>query len=173
MKWAKCWSFSFSINPSNEYSGLICFKIDWFDLLAVQRTFRSLLQHHSSKTWILWCSAFFNSPVLTTVRDHWENHSGLLSLLFNKFQHIIYVCHCFPAKKQASSDFTAAVTICSDFGAKKRKSVTTSTSSLLFAMKYGARGHDLSFLNSLKPALSLSSFTLIERFFSSPFTFCH
>ena len=56
---AKYWSFSFSISPSNEYSGLISFRIDWFDLLAVQRTRKSLLQHHSLKASILWCSAFF------------------------------------------------------------------------------------------------------------------
>ena len=57
--WPKYWSFSFSISPSNEYSGLISFRIHWFDLLAVQGTFKSLLQHHSSKTSILQCSAFF------------------------------------------------------------------------------------------------------------------
>ena len=57
--WPKYWSFSFSISPSNEYSGLISFRIDWFDLLAVQGTLKSLFQHHSSKLSILWCSAFF------------------------------------------------------------------------------------------------------------------
>ena len=59
IRWPKYWSFSFSISPSNEYSGLISFRIDWFDLLAVQKTLRSLLQHHSSKTSILQCSVFF------------------------------------------------------------------------------------------------------------------
>ena len=59
IKWQKYWSFSFSISPSNEYSGLISFRIDWFDLLAVQGNPKSLLQHHSSKAPILWCSAFF------------------------------------------------------------------------------------------------------------------
>ena len=59
IRWPKYWSFSFSISPSNEYSGLTSFRIDWFDLLAVQGTLRSLLQHHSSKASILWCSAFF------------------------------------------------------------------------------------------------------------------
>ena len=58
IRWPKYWSFSFSISPSNEYSGLISFRIDWFDL-AVQGSFKSLLQHHSSKAWILQCSAFF------------------------------------------------------------------------------------------------------------------
>ena len=59
IRWPKYWSFSFSISPSNEYSGLIAFRIDWFDLLAVQGTLKSLLQHHSSKAPFLWGSAFF------------------------------------------------------------------------------------------------------------------
>ena len=59
IKWPKYWSFNFSISPSKEYSGLISFRVDWFDLLAVQGTFKSLIQHHSSKASILWCSAFF------------------------------------------------------------------------------------------------------------------
>ena len=59
MRWPKYWSFSFSISPSSEHSGLISFRMDWFDLLAVQGTLKSLLQHHTSKASILWCSAFF------------------------------------------------------------------------------------------------------------------
>ena len=59
MRWPKYWSFSFSISPSKEHPGLISFRMDWLDLLAVQRTLKSLLQHHSSKASILWCSAFF------------------------------------------------------------------------------------------------------------------
>ena len=59
IRWRKYWSFSFSISPSNEYSGLISFRMDWLDLLAVQGTLKSLLQHHSSSASILWCSAFF------------------------------------------------------------------------------------------------------------------
>ena len=59
IRWLKYWSFSFSISPSNEYSGLITFRVDWFDLLAVQRPFKSLFQHHSSKISILWPSDFF------------------------------------------------------------------------------------------------------------------
>ena len=70
VRWLKCWSFSFSIRPSNEYSGLISFRIDWLDLLAVQETIKSLLQHHSSKPSILQCSAFFmvqlSHPYMTT-----------------------------------------------------------------------------------------------------------
>ena len=59
IRWPKYWNFSFSISPSNEYSGLISFRIDWFHLLVVQGTLKSLLQHHSSKASILWCSAVF------------------------------------------------------------------------------------------------------------------
>ena len=59
IRWPKYWGFSFSISPSNEYSGLISFRMDWLDLLAVQGTLKSLLQHHSSKASILWCSTFF------------------------------------------------------------------------------------------------------------------
>ena len=64
IRWPKYWSFSFSIGPSNEYPGLISFRIDWFDFLAVQGTLKSLLQHHSSKTSILWHSAFFMGQLL-------------------------------------------------------------------------------------------------------------
>ena len=74
IRWPKYWSFSFSISPSNEYSGLISFRMDWLDLLAVQRTLKSLFQHHSSKASILRCSAWFivqlSHPYMTT-----GNHS--------------------------------------------------------------------------------------------------
>ena len=70
IRWPKCWSFCFSISPSNEYPGLISFRMDWLDLLAVQGTLKSLLQHHSSKVSIFWCSAFFmaqlSHPYMTT-----------------------------------------------------------------------------------------------------------
>ena len=75
IRWPKYWSFSFSISPSNEYSGLISFRMDWLYLLAVQGTLKSLLQHHSSKASILWRSGFLHSPALTSIHDHWKNHS--------------------------------------------------------------------------------------------------
>ena len=74
IRWPKYWSFSFSISPFNEHSGLISFRMDWLDLLAVQRTLKSLLQHHSSKASILRHSAFFIVQ-LTSIHDHWKNHS--------------------------------------------------------------------------------------------------
>ena len=94
---AKYWNFSFSISPSNEYSRLFSFKIDWFDLLAVQGTLKSLLHHHSSKASILWCSAFFmvqlSHPYMTTgkaialIRRTFV--SKVMSLLFNMLSRLV------------------------------------------------------------------------------------
>ena len=75
MRWPKYWSFSFSISPSNEHPGLISFRMDWLDLLAVQGTLKSLLQHHSSKASILRHSSFLHSPTLASIHDHRKNHS--------------------------------------------------------------------------------------------------
>ena len=72
-RWPKYWSFSFSSHPSNEYSGLISFRMDWLDLLAVQGTLKSLLQHHSSKTSILQRLSFLHGPTLTSIHDYWKN----------------------------------------------------------------------------------------------------
>ena len=91
IRWPKYWSFSFSISPFSEYSGLISFKIDWFDFLAVQGTLKSLLQHHSSKASILWCSAFFmvqlSHPSMTTGKTtaltRMDLASKVMFLIFN------------------------------------------------------------------------------------------
>ena len=74
IRWPKYWSFSFNISPSNEYSGLISFKMDWLDLLAVQKTLKSLLQHHSSKSINSSALSFPYSPTLISIHDHWKNH---------------------------------------------------------------------------------------------------
>ena len=95
--WPKYWSFSFSTSPSNEYSGLISFRIDWFDLLAVQGTLKSLLQHHSSKASILWCPAFFmvqlshlyittGKTIALTIQTF---DSKVMSLLFNMLARLV------------------------------------------------------------------------------------
>ena len=97
IRWPKYWSFSFNISPSNEYSGLISFKIDWFDLLAVERTLQILLQHHSSKASILWCSAFFivqlSHPYVTTGKTIASTKrtfvSKVRSLLFNMLSMLV------------------------------------------------------------------------------------
>ena len=73
-RWPEYWSFSFNISPSNEHPGLISFRMDWLDLLAVHGTLKSLLQHHSSKASIL-PRCFLYSPTLTSIHDHWINHS--------------------------------------------------------------------------------------------------
>ena len=75
IRWPKYWSFSFSISPSNEYSGLISFRMDWLDLLAVQGTLKTLLQQHSSKASIFQHSAFFIVQLSQSIHDHWKNHS--------------------------------------------------------------------------------------------------
>ena len=75
MRWPKYWNFSFSISPSNEHPGLISFRMDGLDLLAVQGTFKSLLQHHNSKASILPVLSFLYSLTLTSIHEYWRNHS--------------------------------------------------------------------------------------------------
>ena len=72
IRWPKYWSISLSISPSSEYSGLISFRVDWFDLRAVEGTLKSLLQHHNSKASILWQLSFLYGPTLTSIHDHWK-----------------------------------------------------------------------------------------------------
>ena len=97
MRWPKYWSFSFSISPSNEYSELISFRMDWLDLLAVQGTLKSLLQHHSSKASILWRSALFtvqlSHPYMTTGKTialtRWTFVGKIMSLLLNMLSRLV------------------------------------------------------------------------------------
>ena len=96
-RWPKYWSFSFSTSPSNEHPGLISFRMDWLDLLAVQGTLNSLLQHHSSKTSIFWCSAFFtvwfSHPYMTTGKTialtRRTSVVKVMSLLFNMLSRLV------------------------------------------------------------------------------------
>ena len=97
MRWPKYLSFSFSISPSNEHLGLIYFRMDWLDLLAVQGTLKSLFQHHSSKAPILWCSAFFtvqlSHPYMTTGKSialtRWPVVGKIMSLLLNMLSRLV------------------------------------------------------------------------------------
>ena len=97
IRWPKYWSFSFSISPCNEYSGLISFSIHWLDLLAVQGTLKSLLQHHSSKASSLWHSAYFivqnSHPYMTTGKTialtRWTFVGKVMSLLFNMLSRLV------------------------------------------------------------------------------------
>ena len=131
IRWPKYWSFSFSISPSKNHPGLISFRMDWLDLLAVQGTLKSLLQHHSSKASILRCSAFFtiqlSHPYMTngktTALTRGTFVGKVISLLLNILSRLVIAF--LPRSK--CLHFMAAVTICSDFGAPKIKSVTVST----------------------------------------------
>ena len=97
IRWPKFWSFCFSISSSNEYSGLISFRVDWFDLLAVQGNLKSLLQHHISKTLVLQCPAFFmiqlSHPYMTTGKTialtRWNSVGKVMSLLFNMLSRLV------------------------------------------------------------------------------------
>ena len=97
IRWPKDWSFSFNISPSNGYSGLISFRLDWLDLLAVQVTFKSFLQHHSSKASVLQCSAFFmvhlSHPYMTTGKTialtRWTFVGKVTSLLFSMLSRLV------------------------------------------------------------------------------------
>ena len=97
IRWPKYWSFSFNISPSNEHPGLISFRMDWLDLLAVQGTLKSLLQHHSSKASILWCSAFFKVQLScpyktigeTIALTRWTFVGKVMSLLFNILSRVV------------------------------------------------------------------------------------
>ena len=119
IRWLKYWSFSFSISPSIEYSGLISFRMDWLDLLAVQGTLKSRLQHHSSEASILWCSAFFivqlSHSYLTTQKTRAltrQTFAGkVMSLPFNMLSGLVTTF--LPRSK--SFNFMASVIICNDF----------------------------------------------------------
>ena len=119
-------SFNFSISPSSEYSGLISFRTDWLDLLAVQGTLKSLLQHHNSKASVLWCSAFFivqlSYPYMTTGKTialtRWTFVCKVMSLLFNMLSRLVIA---FLPRSKCLFHFMVAITICSDFGPQENK----------------------------------------------------
>ena len=149
---AKVWSFSFSTSPSNEYSEQIPFRIDWFDLLAIQGTLKSL-QHHSSKATVLQCWAFFmvqlSHPYMTTGKTIaftiWTFVGKVMSLLFNILSRLVRV---FFSKEQASFNFMAAVTICSDFGAQENEICHCfHCFHIYLPWSDGTGCHDLRFLN--------------------------
>ena len=118
IRWPKYWSFSFSISPSNEYSGLFSFRMDWFDLLAVQGTLKSLPQHHGSKASILWCSIFFmiqlSHPYMTTGKTIAFTRqtfvSKTMSLLFNMLSRFV-LAHTFMLKLGFQNPFRWATAI--------------------------------------------------------------
>ena len=168
-RWPKYWSFSFSISPYNEFLGLISFRIDWFDLLAVQGMLKSLLQRHSSKASILPCSAFFMVQ-LNFVHDYWENHkfvSKVMSFFLLFFNMLSRFAIVFLPRSRCllSSRLQSLSTVILE--PKKRKSITGSTFSL--SICHVVMGQDAMILVfwmlSFKPYFSLFSFTFIKRLF--------
>ena len=123
ISWPKYWSFNFSVSPSKEYSELISFRIDWFDLLAVQGTLKSLLQNHSSKASILRCSAFFmvrlSHPYMTTGKIiALTRRTFVGKVMFPLFNMLFRLVIAFLPR---SKHLLISVTICSDFGAQENK----------------------------------------------------
>ena len=125
IRWPKYWSFSISICPSSEYSGLISFRIDWFDLLAVQRTLKSLFQHHNSKGLILWRSAFFMVQVSHLYMTSGKSIAWTIRIFVGKMMSLLFnilisrfVIAFLPKSRHL---LISCPTICSDFGAQEYK----------------------------------------------------
>ena len=139
-RWPKYWSFSFNISPSNEHPGLISFRMDWLDLLAVQGTLKSLLQHHSSKASVPWHSALFmvqlSLPCMTTGRIlaliRWTFVGKVMSLLFNMLSRLVIAF--LPRSKRLLLSWLLSLSALT-LESKKRKSVTVFIVSTSFAMK--------------------------------------
>ena len=152
IRWPKYWSFSFNISPSNEHPGLISFRMDWLDLIAVQGTLKSLLQHHSSKASILWCSAFFivqlSHPYTTTGKTialtRWTFVGKVMSLLFNMMSRLVITF--LPRSKRLLISWLqspSAVIL----EPPQKKSDTFHCFPIYLPWSDGTGCHDLSFLN--------------------------
>ena len=150
MRWSKYWSFSFNISPSNEHPGLICFRMDLLDPLAVQGTLNSLLQHHSSKTSVLQCSAFFtvqlSHPYMTTGKTialtKWTFVGKVMSLLFNMLSTLVITF--LPRSKRLLISWLqspSAVIL------EPPQNKVWHCFPIYFPWNDGTRCHDLSFLN--------------------------
>ena len=172
IRWPKYWSFSFNICPSNEYSGLISFRMDWLDLLAVQGTLKSLLQHHSSKASILRFLAFFkvqlSHPYMTTGKTialTRQTFVGrVMSLLFNKLSRLVIIF--LPrSKRLLISWLQSPFAVISELP-KNKVSVSTVSPSI-YREVMGPDAMILVFwMLSFEPTFSLFSFTFINRLFS-------
>ena len=174
IRWSKYWSFSFNISPSNEHPGLISFRRDWLDLLAVQGTLKSLLQHHGSKASIVWCSVIFivqlSHPYMTTgktiAQTRWTLVDKVMYLLFNMLSRLIITL--LPRSRCLLISWLqspSAVIL----EPRKIKSVTVST--VCPSISHEVMGLDAMILVfqmlSFKPTFLLSSFIFIKRLFSS------
>ena len=164
IRWSKYWSFTFSSNPSNEYSELILFRIEWFQLLAVQVTLKSFLQHHNSKASILWCVAFFMIQLSHIYMTTGKTMPLTIWTFVGKV--LCFLIHCLGlsqllliSRLQSPSSVILEP--------KKIKSVTASIYHKAMGLDVMILGFFFFFNLGCKPAFSLSSFTLIKRLFSS------
>ena len=153
MRWPKDWNFNFSISPSNDHPGLISFRMDWLDLLAVQETLKSLLQHHSSKASIFRHSVFFtvqlSNPYMTTGKTialtRWNFVGKVMSLLFDILSRLVITF--LPRSKHLLISWLQSPSA-GFWSPPKMKSDTVSTVSTVSpSISHGTRCHDLSFLN--------------------------
>ena len=173
IRWPKYWSFSFSISPSNEYSGLISFSIDWVDVLAVQGTLKSLLQHHSSKASIIWRSAFFivqlSQPYMTTRKTiaftRWTFAGKVMSLLSNMLSRLVIAF--LPRSNRVLILWLQSLSAVI-LELPKIKSLTVSIISPSICQKVMGPGAMILvfWMFSFKPAVSLSSFTFLKMILS-------
>ena len=183
IRWPKYWSFGFNISPSSEYSGLTSFSMEWLDLLAAQRTLKSLLQHHSSKAPTLQHSAFFivqlSPPYMTTAKTialtRWTFVGKVMSPLFNMPSKLVITF--LPRSKRLLISWLQSPSAVI-FGAPQIKSATIST--IFPPIWHEVMGPDamifVFWILSFKPTFSLSSFTFIKRLFSSSLStigWCH
>ena len=153
MRWPKYWSFSFSISPYNEHPGLISFRMDWLDLLAVQGTLKSLLQHHSSKASILWHSAFFtvqlSHPYMTTGKTialtRWTFVDKVMSLLLNMLSRLVITF--FPRSKRLLISWLQSPSTVILEPRKIKVSHCFHCFPIYFPWSDGTGCHDLHFLN--------------------------
>ena len=170
------WSFSFSIHPFNDSLGLISFRIDWLDLLAVQGTLKSLLQHHSSKASVLWCSAFFVVQLLhpymntgkTIALTRWTFVGKVMSLLFNMLSRLAIAF--FPRSNCLLISWlqSPSAVILELPSPQNEVSHCCHCFPIYWPWSDATECHDLSFLNvSFRPVFSLSSITLSKNLFSS------
>ena len=174
IRWPKYWSFSFSISPYNEYSGLISFRMDWLDLLAVQGTLKSLLQHHSSKASILWHSAFFivqlSHPYVTTgktialTRQTFDGK--VISLLLNMLSRLV-ITFLLRSKRLLISWLQSPSMVIWEPPKIKYLTVSTVSPSICHEVMGPDAMIFVFWMLSFKPPFSLSTFTFIKRLFSS------
>ena len=149
----KYWSFSFNISPSNEHPGLISFRTDWFDLLAIQGDSQESSPASQFKSINSLVLSLLYGPTLTSIHDNWRNHSfDCIDLSWQSdvsaFEHVVYVCHSFPSREQSSFNFMAAIIVHIDLGVQKNKICHCFHSFPIYLpWSDGTRCHDLSFLN--------------------------